>query len=56
VPAAFLALALLTTTVDLLLAEPLRLLADVRDRDGQAIGERYCSIKRDLTSGGVQHP
>jgi len=47
-PAALLALALLTViTFDPRLEEPLRLLAEVRDRDGELVGTPYVARARD---------
>ena len=43
-PAALLAVLLLTATVDPRLEEPLRLLAEVRDRDGELVGAEYAQL------------
>jgi hypothetical protein len=43
-PAALLAVLLLTATVDPRLEEPLRLLAEVRDRDGELVGAEYARL------------
>ena len=43
-PSALLALLLLAATVDPRLAEPLRLLAEVRDAGGAAVGAEYAEL------------
>src|SRR4051812_11989756 len=47
-PAALLALLLLAATVDPRLAEPLRLLAELHDSDGQPIGAEYAATPEAL--------
>jgi hypothetical protein len=47
-PSALLALLLLAATVDPRLAEPLRLLAEVRDANGAAVGAEYAELPEAL--------